>query len=57
MSNIDAMFNALLETIMSPVLEDKNRKQLVIVGDSMASMLHFILAKSPGIENYLVVFH
>jgi len=57
MSNIDKMFTSLLEAIMNASLEEKNRKQLVIVGDSMASMLHFILAKSPDVDNYLSAFH
>jgi hypothetical protein len=51
------MFKSLLETIMNPNLEEKNRKQLVIVGDSMMSMLHFILAKNPDVDNYLTIFH
>lgn len=57
MQNIDTMFNALLETTMSPALEEKHRKQLMTVGDSMASMLHFILAKDTNIDNYMTAFH
>lgn len=57
LNNIDAMFNALLETIMSPALEEKHRKQLIAVGDSLASILHFILAKSINVENYMATFH